>query len=396
MQERLSTARIKGVRRFAAIDADDLALPTDWRHSRGAYGCLLSHLAVVRKARRAGWHDVLVLEDDIVFSPDVEDRLLAYSRELPSRWDMLLLGGIHLDDLEPVSEHVHRIRRSYSTFGYVLRRTAFDGFLANAGTLEDPIDVANLRLQQKGGCYCFMPHLVWVEADYSDAQGRYTDHWYLRESLVLDGESVAELLARTCILIDHGARAHGPSSERNLHFLLGYYQRFLAGVSLFVLERAGKKTLHASRLPAGCHRLIVDPANGSSDLALLEVAHSQACAGLDFFVLCDSDIFVDEWSIRGNLLMCREYDRSTGFSRLATLTPEDTARLHSDSSLRLSWLDAASYRWKPKSETRAKFEVMRRCALESRSSSHLQLFESPNPALRMSTEEPTPQLQQGM
>ena len=43
-------------------------------HSHGLYGCGQSHLAVLKLARDNGWKNVLILEDDILFTPlHIED-----------------------------------------------------------------------------------------------------------------------------------------------------------------------------------------------------------------------------------------------------------------------------------------------------------------------------------
>src|SRR3954451_18086479 len=49
------------VLRFPAVDGRDHRPPIGWRYSDGAYGCLMSHVRVVRAAVERGWSDVLVL-----------------------------------------------------------------------------------------------------------------------------------------------------------------------------------------------------------------------------------------------------------------------------------------------------------------------------------------------
>ena len=44
LQPALTRHDIRGVRRVSAVDGSRLELPATWRHSAGAYGCLLSHL----------------------------------------------------------------------------------------------------------------------------------------------------------------------------------------------------------------------------------------------------------------------------------------------------------------------------------------------------------------
>ena len=79
-------------------------------------------------------------------------------------------------------------------------------------------------LQRRFNCYCFMPNLAWVETDYSDAQQRLVDHWYLRESLVLFGSQIDRLLSETTIVFAHRDHGGGRATE-NLMYLTHYYHR---------------------------------------------------------------------------------------------------------------------------------------------------------------------------
>lgn len=79
----------------------------------------------------------------------------------------------------------------------------FDGFIELNSKTERELDNNSIVLQQRFRCYCFMPHLAWVETDYSDAQQRLVDHWYLEESLVLFGPHVDRLLSDTTLVFAH-------------------------------------------------------------------------------------------------------------------------------------------------------------------------------------------------
>src|SRR6188474_3518812 len=74
MQAEFAQHGITGVRHFAAVDGSAVTLPAHWNHSAGAYGCLLSHVAVIQQARELGHDSVLIFEDDAVFDPEFETR----------------------------------------------------------------------------------------------------------------------------------------------------------------------------------------------------------------------------------------------------------------------------------------------------------------------------------
>src|ERR1700722_17359769 len=104
---------IQGGRRGWAGDGSGLELPATWRHSAGAYGCLLSHLQVIRDAKKRGLPSLLVLEDDVVFDPSFSEKFPVFIRGLPADWDMVFIGALQREDPIAVAENVVRIRRAY-------------------------------------------------------------------------------------------------------------------------------------------------------------------------------------------------------------------------------------------------------------------------------------------
>ena len=281
MQRAFAAQSIDSVERFSAIDGNETVLPHDWAHTAGAYGCLLSHVRVVREARDAGVSSVLIFEDDAVFDPQFKEKFATFIQELPDDWDMLFLGALHKDEPRKVSEHIARITKANSTFAYAIRNTVFDAFIELNSRAENVLDMNSYVLQERFNCYCLMPNLVWVESEYSDVQNRVENHWYLEKSLVLFGSHVDRLLSETEIIIS-------PSST-NLDFLVEYYREYFA------------------------------------PLASINVGYSDLTK--EFRLILEADIYLEAMDIRANLLMCEEYDTATGFSKVIDLTPEQTIDL---------------------------------------------------------------------
>ena len=216
MQQEFTRHGIDGVRRFSAIDGNALDVPSHWPESQGAYGCLLSHLQVVRDARARGLPSVLIFEDDVAFDPEFRLKVDAYCEELPSDWDMVFLGAFHRDDPVPVSEHLGRIIRAHSTYAYALNHSIYDAFIDSNNRARLAVDENNLNLQAQFDCYAFIPNLAWVEPLYSDTQEWMCNHWYLRESLVLRGRLISELITKTLMVIAYENRTGNSLVEDNL------------------------------------------------------------------------------------------------------------------------------------------------------------------------------------
>lgn len=141
---------IESIRHFPAYDGERLCVPTEVKLPAGAWGCMLSHLAIWREAICRGYHlhdgVVVVFEDDAVFAPDFASRSIEAMRSLPHGWGMLYLGGqhTHTSERRPV-EISPGIDQAYSvnrTHAYAIRGKA----IATAyRDLADPV----LAMQQR-------------------------------------------------------------------------------------------------------------------------------------------------------------------------------------------------------------------------------------------------------
>ena len=329
MQTQLARHGILNVQRFPAVDGNSVPKPAGWTHSAGAYGCLLSHVEVVRAAQRSNASSVLIFEDDTVLDPEFQSKFASFSKEVPDDWDMLYFGALHKDEPAQISEHVGRITKANSTYAYALKNTVFDAFIELNARAEHVLDMNSYLLQERFNCYCFMPNLAWVEAEYSDVQNRLERHWYLEKSLVLFGAQMDRLLGRTTIVItDHG-------DSKNVSFLKRYYEEYFAPLVEIVVN--GNHTEHQR----------------------------------DFVIVSDGDIYIEALDLRANLRMCEEFDAATGFDHVIDLTPEQARLLRKTSITR--GIDITN---NPVSKNTA-VHFFRRGANGNR------VFQSPNHALRL-------------
>ena len=340
MQTEFARHNIEGVRRFPAVDGSAIQLPANWIHTAGAYGCLVSHIAVVQEARRLDHRSVLIFEDDAVFDPEFESKFLAFVEQVPSDWDMLYFGALHKDQPSKIHDHVSRITHANSTFAYAVKHTVYDAFLELNSRAENVLDVNAYTLQERFHCYCFMPNLAWVQIEYSDVQNRLERHWYLEKSLVLFGAHVDRLLRETSIVVAHS----GPTTE-NVRFLERYYNEYFAPLAEIIVSQSFRTGIE------------------------------KADKDRRIFILSDDDLYLESLDFRANLLMCEEYDGATGFSELIDLTPEQAQLLRRTGITR--GIDVS--KTKPAEDVQSQCRFIKREALGRES----HLFQSPNHVLRL-------------
>ena len=343
MQTEFARHGVEGVHRFSAVDGATVQLPENWKHTAGAYGCLLSHVAVIQQARELGQQSVLIFEDDAVLDPEFETKFASFVEQVPSDWDMLYFGALHNDEPVRVRDHVFRISKANSTFAYALKHTVFDAFVELNQRAEHVLDVNAYALQQRFNCYCFLPNLAWVQIEYSDVQNRLERHWYLEKSLVLFGSHVDRLLSQTAIILR-------PHDRVNLDFLEKYYNEYFAPLA----------------------EVVVSP--------FFRTGILDARKKTRFFILADADLYLETLDFRANLLMLEDFDAASGFSEVIDLTPEQAEVLRRTGITR--GIDVS--KTKPAKDFRSQCLFIKRETLEpTEPTRDIRVFQSPNHALRL-------------
>lgn len=151
----------------------------------GALGCHISQTNCIREALAEG-KDLLLCEDDIVFSSDIKERLQIVSEFCNTHeWDVMNLGGtVHVDfprwhdkghtnselkecsctlerDLECTdNKHIYRVYGMWSTYCWLINHKSMEKLLA---LFEEHIktsigiDWLMIRLAPQLKCYAFLP-----------------------------------------------------------------------------------------------------------------------------------------------------------------------------------------------------------------------------------------------
>jgi len=328
MRREFARHGIHSVRRFPAIDGDAIELPENWAHTAGAYGCLRSHVEVVREARAQGVERALIFEDDVAFDDDLARKFAAGMADLPGDWDMLFFGALHKEEPIRITENVARITRANSTFACALRDTVFDAFIELNSNTQEVLDHNSFVLQQQFNCYCFMPHLAWVDVNVSDAQQRLMDHWYLRESLVVFGAEAVRLLSETTIIFAHRTRDQQENATENLMYLVNYYHHYFSpNLEMIIVDQGLRPAIDPASLPAGCKYVFLRADGPAESAGCFAAGVRQAEASRQRFILIDSDIYLETLHLRASLRMCERYDYVAGFCKIIDLDQAESVRL---------------------------------------------------------------------
>ncbi|HEX8474353.1 MAG TPA: glycosyltransferase family 25 protein [Pyrinomonadaceae bacterium] len=390
---------INPVVRFPALDGAKLELPPGWKEHAGIYGCLQSHLAVVREARESGLPRLMIFEDDAVLDANFNAKFSHYVAQLPQRWDMLLFGGLHVF-VRPamVADNICKVTQTYSTFAYALNHTIFDAFIELNSHALEAVDKGNVKLQQAFDCYCFMPHLAWVEENYSDTQGQPSNPWYIKESLVMMSPELDDIQRTTALIIPHHNGKRNQTATRNLQHIVRFYAKYFPSIAVLIVEQDVQSTIDPRTLPVGCrYELLRDASNFNRDHCLrrgVEIFESSK----QFFIFAEDNIHLEREFVVANLEMCLQYDFVCPYDCVLDLNAEDTRRIIDEQEI-----DAAEYRTRARRRNaRGAWFITRRgmqrlgessvlhrgmnvgeAIRALRTNEEVSVFESPNRALRL-------------
>jgi GR25 family glycosyltransferase involved in LPS biosynthesis len=172
------------VERFSGIVGNPNNIPT--KIVPGHVGCVLSHYSIIKKASEEGLNQILILEDDAVFSEDLQPQFENYVKQVPKDWDMLYFGGNHNNEpLQKITENVYKIHKTYTTHAYAVKKSVFPVVIKMFPKLNHEVDVMYSILQNSFECFVFKPHLAWQRNGYSDILERDVNYDFLKHGNTL-------------------------------------------------------------------------------------------------------------------------------------------------------------------------------------------------------------------
>ena len=329
MQQQFTMHGIQAVQRFAALDGQQLAIPSTWtQHSPGAYGCLQSHLAVITQARAAAQPCVFIFEDDVVFDPQFQAKFTHFYDQVPAHWDMLFFGGIHLQRPVRISENVYKVRWMLATHAYAVRHTVYDAYIDVNQHINGPVDQNNALLQERFNGYCCYPYPVWQQDGYSDINEVDQKNWGFKDFFVWNEAEIACAQRCTGLIFYHQNPYQDQLRTVQLKYLLGFYRQHFPALALTVVEQGTRPTLHANRLPPYCGYAFLESHQKPDKTLAFAVGLQSWQNSKAYAVVSDTDVvFVSEHDVTANLLMFAQYDGVSFFQDEYFLSEADTNKV---------------------------------------------------------------------
>lgn len=127
--------------------------PADYEWGSGAYGCLLAHRNLLKWVQEKEL-TALILEDDVVWGPDLPYKWTEFVADVPADWDALMLGGQHLEPPTPLSGGTYKVNNGNRTHAYLVQPGRYlDAVVTALETPDHHVDYMMGRLHASYNVY---------------------------------------------------------------------------------------------------------------------------------------------------------------------------------------------------------------------------------------------------
>jgi GR25 family glycosyltransferase involved in LPS biosynthesis len=123
---------------------------------------------------------VLILEDDVQFVENFDEKFFTVLDNAPLNWDMILLNGTTTAPLKRVNDYLSKTTSTWGAFAYVLSERIYDRIIEVMGEMKDRSDGYFTKLQPTINAYLTNEKLVLHKKGFSFIAGFETDHKHLR------------------------------------------------------------------------------------------------------------------------------------------------------------------------------------------------------------------------
>jgi GR25 family glycosyltransferase involved in LPS biosynthesis len=147
----------------------------------GAIGNCITTLLILKIAKRSGYKNILILEDDVVFHENLNEEFNKIVPQIPAKWDLIYLGGNHFAG-KPIfhSENVFRVTHTVCLHAVAVNHTMYDKLIDKLTDLSTLTDKSFADLQITNNCFVTSPHLAWQRGGYSDIQTSVQGYEFLQ------------------------------------------------------------------------------------------------------------------------------------------------------------------------------------------------------------------------
>ncbi len=132
--------------------------------SSGHYACLLSHIYTIKKAQNLGLNQIMILEDDVIFSDNFIDII---NKIIIPEYDMVYLGGI-IDQVKFFTNNWGLNKTIMGAYAYVLNKKIYQDVIRELEEKIYCVDVCFIEKIQSNYKVFILDDLIKTNIDTTD------------------------------------------------------------------------------------------------------------------------------------------------------------------------------------------------------------------------------------
>lgn len=151
----------------------------------GNRGCAQSHINALKLAKERGWQNVLILEDDMVFTKakaEIENTVTTFFKNFKNEWDVFFLGTNVIEYEDTFHEDLKKILCAQCAHAYAVNACYFD-------TLLECFNEAYLSMEGKDLLYGSFNNTI----DQCWKKLQRSDRWYMGKLLGQQRRSYSDI-----------------------------------------------------------------------------------------------------------------------------------------------------------------------------------------------------------
>ena len=145
----------------------------------GTWGCYVSHLEVIKDAKKNNYDKILILEDDVAADDNFVYLFSQKIKDLPEDWKLFYLGAsAHIGiPKKKVTDHISQTFESFTTSSYGIHSSIYDTILESEKVADKTIDLFLVKdIQSTHPCYVVTPTIMWQAAGFSDIHQKHLNY----------------------------------------------------------------------------------------------------------------------------------------------------------------------------------------------------------------------------
>jgi GR25 family glycosyltransferase involved in LPS biosynthesis len=133
--------------------------------NRGQWGCLYSHINIIRDALKNDYESILILEDDIILTDNIHIKIEKLKQFIKGHenWGIIYLGASqHIWNNITICEDYYHPNNTTGTFAYMIHNSFYQIILDELLKFKKPIDnyLVDIQKKYKDYMYVLYPNII--------------------------------------------------------------------------------------------------------------------------------------------------------------------------------------------------------------------------------------------